>query len=70
MNSVLQIGCTVTLTTDILLSVALCGNLLNSKDHLSLPSSTINLSDLSTALDFARLCIGNSEQSFIEVVKH
>ena len=66
---------TVTLTTELLWSVALCGNLLNSNKILSIPLPPLihSLSDLTillSALDSARLCIGNSEQSFIEVVKH
>ena len=39
----------------------------------SLPPAIHSWSDLTnfvSAFDFARLCIGNSEQSFIEVVKN
>ena len=51
--STVECNCKVTLTTELLSSVLLCGNLL-----------------FLSALDSARLCIGNSEQSFIEIVKH
>ena len=65
---------TVTLTTELLQSVVLCGNLLNRNKIAflsSLPPFIHSLSDLTTllsALDSVRLCIGYSEQSFIEVV--
>ena len=71
--STVECNCKVTLTTA---SVLLCGNLLNRNKIAflsSLPPAIHSLSDLTnflSALNSAPLCIGNSEQSFVEVVKH